>query len=737
MRIPLFGLMILYLLVGVTYAYVTPALEKHDENGHYGYILYLREHRALPPLKSPNLLGFSFEYKQPPLYYALAAALTGWLPEIENPDILLEANPYRAFSVPGHRHDNRNVFLHPPHMTPVVLGARLVSLLFGLGTMIVAYFLARQLFPESSLAPAVTAIVTGFHPQFLYVATAVSNDAMVAFLGGLIVLSLVRQLQQGPSRHQALLLGVFLGLASITKVSALTFFPLTGLALLLIHRGLRRSFFRDGIIIVIVALLVGGWWYARNTLLYHDPLSIGAHVSSKPYDRLFKSRIAYDLFTIEHTFWANPSRTFVSRIWLDNLLIWWGRISMVLLLGGLWIKFRTSAIKKILVVLLSWPVIFIVLIFTYWTRQYPWAFGRLLFPTITPIAMLLVLGWLYALPRRWRHLLLPICVMPVLVAGILTPFVSIYPLYHPRHEKNVEQIERPVNMTYVEPDTGIQVAQLISYDINAPFSSPGTYLSIELCWKPLAQTNKRYAVFVQVLDTSKLNRQDLPGMWGSRQTYPGLGNLPTDRWILGKAFCDDVLVYVSEETPTPLGATIEVGFIDPETGKRMQAVNAQGEHVSLALIGSAPILAADQLPQLPTSTQKVTYVLDRAIGVEQTQVSREGGDSVVLTITWQSLQPVPYDATTFVHLKDAKGDILAQADRQPLDGRFPTSYWLPGQIITDVFKLPLIHESHKGPLVLSVGMYKWPSLERLPMVDVNGNAQPNHAFDIPLDSAKP
>ena len=83
-RAPLFWLAILYVLVGVAYAWVTPELEKPDEHGHYGYILYLREHRALPPVlpflerssaefkqadQASTRSKLAFEFKQPPLYY--------------------------------------------------------------------------------------------------------------------------------------------------------------------------------------------------------------------------------------------------------------------------------------------------------------------------------------------------------------------------------------------------------------------------------------------------------------------------------------------------------------------------------------------------------------------------------------------------------------------------------------------------------------------------------------------
>ncbi len=744
-RAPLFWLAVLYVLVGIIYVLVTPALEKPDEDGHYGYILYLREHHMLPPLAFSE--GFPSEYKQPPLYYVVTSILTSRLPDVADPDQLLVTNPYMDFSVPGFRNDNRNVFLHPPHMTPLILGARLVSLLFGLGTMITSYSLALQLLPKQSMVPIATAAVVGFQPKFLYIATAVNNDVAIAFFGTLVIAILMVRLQKGHFAYFAVLMGAILGLTSITKVSGLVFFPLTGLALLFTHRGLRRSFFRDGLIIVVVALLIGGWWYARNALLYDDPLSIGTHISGYAAARPFGDRIGHDLFSIEHTFWANPSRTFVSQMWLDEVLIWWGRISLGLLAWGVlsnWFNRLnqprhasrfTSYVSRLTfhawIVLLSWPATFLLLLITYWTRKTSWAYGRLLFPAIAPIALFLVLGWLYAFPRSWRRIVMPFGAGIVMIVSALIPFVSIYPLYHPWHEWAGAQVEHPVGTIYVDPETGTQVAQLVGYNLPKPFALPGTYLSVELCWKPLAQTNTRYAVFVHLLDLSQLDLHGAPGVWGSRRTYPGLGNLPTDRWTPGNPFCDKVLVQVSPDAPTPLGAAIEIGFIDPETDHRLQAASPEGDPLDIAVVRGVPVLSPGGLP---TVEQPAPYVLDNAIGLNRVQLSGVIEGSVTLTLTWQSLQPVPYDATTFVHLRGADGGLLAQVDRQPLDGRFPTSYWLPGQVVTDVVSLSPVPPPPPppptgggmgggGPLMLNVGMYTWPSLERLPVVDASGTPQ--------------
>jgi hypothetical protein len=740
---PLFWLAVLYVLVGIVYAWVTPMLEKPDEEGHYGYIRYLREHRKLPPLHpSEQLLasssaGWLAEFKQPPLYYVVIAVLTSWLPDVADAERLLGMNPYTGFSVPGYRNDNRNIYLHPPDLTPVVLASRLISLFFGLGTMITAYFLAAQLFVENSGAALATAAVVGFQPKFLYIATAVNNDVAIAFFGTLVVTVLIYRLQKGNLAHFTVLLGTILGLAILTKASGLIFFPLVGLALLFIHRGFRPAFFRDGVIIMTVALLIGGWWYARNALLYGDPFTIGVHTSGSVEARGFWNRIGYDLSSIEYTFWANESRTYISPIGLDRILIWWGRMSLGLLVLSCWFNYRsTQTNMRILILLLSWPAAFLFLLVVYWNQNCSWPFGRLLFPSIAPTALSFIWGWQYVFPPCWRRLVLLLSAGTVVAIGILIPFVSLHSLFHPWRERQAERVEHLVGTVYVNVETGEQIARLIGYNLLKPYAFPGTYFPLELCWEPLGQTDVPYAVLVQLLDFSQLAVYDSPGIWGRRETYPGLGNLPTDRWALHKTFCDTLLTWVYPETPTPLGAAIEVGFIGPETRDRLQPVDPQGHPMSLAFVGSVPILSPDALP---TVEGPKLYILDDAIGLNRVQLSRKS--SITLTLTWQSLRPVPYDATMFVHLRERDGNILTQVDRQPLNGRFPTSYWLPGQIITDVVSLGPVPDTYDcvsipecsgvdGPLTLNIGLYTWPSLQRLPVTDASGTPQQDNMIVI-------
>ncbi len=46
-------------------------------------------------------------------------------------------------------------------------------------------------------------------------------------------------------------------------------------------------------------------------------------------------------------------------------------------------------------------------------------------------------------------------------------------------------MEYAVDTVFVDPRTGIQVAQLMGYSLPEISASPGAYVPVELCWKPV------------------------------------------------------------------------------------------------------------------------------------------------------------------------------------------------------------------------------------------------------------
>ncbi len=96
-------------------------------------------------------------------------------------------------------------------------------------------------------------------------------------------------------------------------------------------------------------------------------------------------------------------------------------------------------------------------------------------------------------------------------------------------------------------------------------------------------------------------------------------------------------------------------------------------------------------------------------------------DTLVVVLAWRADTVIRDDYTVFVHLVTSDGRRITQSDGQPHWGvAWPTSCWLPGELVLDGHRLKLPAEALRDELHLEVGLYMWPSLQRLPVLDANG-----------------
>jgi hypothetical protein len=90
-------------------------------------------------------------------------------------------------------------------------------------------------------------------------------------------------------------------------------------------------------------------------------------------------------------------------------------------------------------------------------------------------------------------------------------------------------------------------------------------------------------------------------------------------------------------------------------------------------------------------------------GVQICNLQSTLSNSLVVTLTWQSVTAVQ-DRKVFVHLYNSSGKVAAQDDSMPAQGFVPTSWWRPGDIITDTHIIPLA-SLPPGTYRVTAGMY--------------------------------
>jgi len=112
----------------------------------------------------------------------------------------------------------------------------------------------------------------------------------------------------------------------------------------------------------------------------------------------------------------------------------------------------------------------------------------------------------------------------------------------------------------------------------------------------------------------------------------------------------------------------------------------------------------------------------KLLGFEAVDTLSPGAEFDV-TLYWTAQRTPKDDYIVFVHLLDAEGQAFASHDGPPMAGRYPTSAWLLGDVVPDVHRLVLDPKTPVGTYEIRVGMYSWPSLERLPVLDRQGAVQ--------------
>jgi hypothetical protein len=153
-------------------------------------------------------------------------------------------------------------------------------------------------------------------------------------------------------------------------------------------------------------------------------------------------------------------------------------------------------------------------------------------------------------------------------------------------------------------------------------------------------------------------------------------------------------------------------------GNWLAMVNEQMEQV-WANDNALVYLTRPNRAPLPTRPGTTTdALLDGTIQLVGYSLAPTGDSALKLTLFWQLKTTLPLDYTVFVHLRNEAGKTIAQLDRQPLDGAYPTSHWQPGETVIDpLLLLPLPENLKPGTYTLLVGLYRLDTLERLPVVN--------------------
>jgi len=710
---PLLLIITVYVVLAVTYTIFTPAFEGPDEPQHFAYISWLVRTNSFPPQgERAQETGIEQESSQHPLYYFLAS-LPAWLVDIDNPPIVYRPNPNFVGPLPREYPDNDNRAIHYVDDGQPLAGgwlalylARGVTMAFGALLIAAVFGLGRQIAPSEPQFAALAALLVAVMPQTIFLGSVISNDIPVAALGAVTLWSLALLIRRGYSHRRAALLGAAFGLAVLTKVSALALAAPIGLGLLWMQQRERQSarqFVTMSVITAGTALLISGWWFARGWMLYGSPLGLETHdvtawaiVDPRDVDQAW--RRWWEVF---RSFW----------IWLG-----WGTVRpdfrvyyvlfvlALLALPGVVVAFwrrwqRHNGplldMDSRLLILNAMTLFFVALMLEIWMRRVVAPYGRLLYPALGAIAVLLVAGW-WSIHRRFP--LVPIAF--IFVVAVLMPAQVLRPAYAPPEPLSEEQVAAlgpSLNLRF-GPTAEDAFAELIEVRVQERSVVSGGLIPVRVCYRTLKAAERDYSLLLQVIGPEDR-------FIAGRRTYPGLGNYPTSQWKPGQVICERVQIATQQNLPVePLVYQVEVGMIDSENNERVPIFDEAGNQWPVAFVDRVRVYSESLTESVAATAVEggsALQLVDHAISGQQWRA----GETHDFVLYWVASSPVARDYQTFVHLRSSQGELVAQADGAPLGGWYPTSWWPANEVIADERAFPLPADVPEGAYDLFVGMY--------------------------------
>lgn len=700
--------------LGVLYAWVTPIFEASDELWHYAVVRELVVNRRLPVQDPAVIAPWAQEGSQPPLYYLLAAALTAGIDHSDAAAMTVR-NPLAKVGIPLAT-DNKNLVAHPPGQSPLQGGTtgavflvRLFSVLAGMATAYVTFRLATLLFPQEPAVSLLAAAVVAFNPMALFINASVNNDNLLMLSSALALWLMVRDVQSdqaGLRGWQTLLLGIVLGVASLTKVSGALLLPVAALAVTFSAwrvRSLRIWLLRGAILMTTVAL-IAGWWYLRNLRLYGELTGVARMVAiagARPSG--FGLR---DLPSEWRGFWYS----FWGVFGAFNVLAprWFylvtGGFSLaagagLLLRLGRSLRHRPAnwqghALLALFIALTAIGVV-------RWTLLTPASQGRLMFGALAAIAVYLAAGWLVWFPQRWQGLAWSGTAAALAGMASIVALTAIGPRYRP--PQPIAALPADATALNVVCDDTVT---LLGYQLDQASLEPGQPLALTLYWmahQPMAE-NWQLSVNVYGFQGENVAKLD---------TWPGGGLLPTRYWQPGAIYPDRYLLATAPQASAPtlvqLGIQWNTDLLNPAANRSLPCV-VDGQRSDTVYLDGGELLVEPAAPG--ASSLSPLSSLQHGIGLVGAQV-RQVDNQATVELRWSPTEAVPDDYTVFLHLFDSEGVKIAQDDQPPAAGFWPTSHWRAGQVITSTHTLSLPAGLPPGQYRLGTGMYDPTTGQRL------------------------
>lgn len=722
-----FGIAIIFFgALALSASIITPTFESTDEIDHYVYIQDLWLERSLPVLE---LNDPHYEAYQPPAYYLLGLlAILPSTAELQQ-SVDYKINPFLTNDLDSVNSDNKNGLIHKSddyfpfsHTARAAHLARLTSVFIGLLHGLVLLRLGRSLFKTAELVLAFMALTT-LVPGVVFSSGVINNDNAAA-LSGTLVIWFCWRLADAPDRRRDWVgLAMVMSMATLSKATTLALMPTVGVAALMSWKQTqnRRALIGNLILLVGIWLSLTGWWFARNLVLYGDPIGVTRSWASHGHGAPLPLAWTWaSLPWIWQTYWG---RFGIGTIPMPGgIYLLFAIVAVLGLVGWAWRLTRPDSSRRhpnrgwIVMCMALGGMLAAVLNNTHINTT--GAQGRFLYPAVGAIGALILEGLLALVPPRYYRLFgysmwLGMALLSAAAIWGWLPGAFALP---PRLAK----FTPPPGFVPLDFQFGDTI-RLHGYTVSSPRGHPTQTLTVTLYWETLAPLTADYAVFLQLVDDTNYKASQY-------ESFPGRGMFPTSQWIPGETIMDRVVLPISQDAPSPRLYWLIGGLWDLETGERLPILAPESNAAKLYKLGEVmivPEISANKLPEVAYG-----LAVEFSGGIALRGCEPPSPQSQDATLFWEAAEATSQDYTVFVHVWDGTGTLVAGLDHRPAAGYFPTRFWLPGDWIVDRYAFPNSGLAAR----VDVGLYESDSLQRL---DVLEPPTPNGVYSLPVECWMP
>ena len=551
---------------------------------------------------------------------------------------------------------------------------------------VLIYALAKRLHGPAVAIKSAWLYATLFVPLFIVLGwfESLSLLAVLAAIGLILV-------------DRPRLAGIAIGLGVLVK----PYVALAGAIGLIRFRSIKRlaAFIVVGVITLLVAL---------SPFLIKSPQMVGAHVETLLTLPGWSSPYALIDGVIKHTDPAlnvrfDPALAGQSLLATASRVPWgWITLGFAIVYGGVLIRSLRRHTPRSAIGLAGFTFIMYLL----WSKGYSpqWslylmAFLCILMPNAVGTLLLLILEALYVIEWPITFILLKadasyltalVIVRLLVMIGLALVFaVEIFIDAEDRRRRGLQRVIRVGGVAALFATIGLALGGLPLYAAQR-YEADSMHEAVALI-----QSNsspERANVLFDQVDTYERLTSFLPG-WTTEAAL--LLDGPAANWS-----AQELQRFSTERSE--LWYVLDFGA----TSKKDQRLNIDRTlsaslcKVSTQFAGSAQV--SHYVHAEPLEALSISAVFDDGVNLKGARIKTTAlaaGDPLCVELQWQTVQTPSADATVFIHVLNASGQVVAQSDLPPMGGFAPLSSWLPNQLINDRHGVIL-------PAILPTGTYQ-------------------------------